>query len=139
MKQNSIASNRRIDYRIVLALATLVGVGFFLSVSAFTYRIGFPLDDAFIHQTYARSLALAFKSGIPVVQGLNVVGMVVDGVSDVITLQPEQIKPAPEFGATLDTRYLTGLGTVDQRMIILVDIERLLSSGDMELVDNVAA
>ncbi|MBI4938785.1 MAG: chemotaxis protein CheW [Nitrosomonadales bacterium] len=69
----------------------------------------------------------------------RVVGMVVDGVSDVITLAPEQIKPAPEFGATLDTRYLTGLGTVDARMIILVDIERLMSSRDMELVDGVAA
>ena len=68
----------------------------------------------------------------------RVVGMVVDGVSDVITLTPEQIKPAPEFGATLDTRYLTGLGTVDQRMIILVDIERLLSSTDMELVESAA-
>jgi purine-binding chemotaxis protein CheW len=68
----------------------------------------------------------------------RVVGMVVDGVSDVITLAPEQVKPAPEFGATLDTRYLTGLGTVDARMIILVDIERLMSSRDMALVDGVA-
>ena len=64
----------------------------------------------------------------------RVVGMVVDGVSDVITLKPEQIKPAPEFGASLDTRYLLGLGTVDERMIILVDIERLMTSRDMELI-----
>jgi len=69
----------------------------------------------------------------------RVVGMVVDGVSDVIALTPEQIKPAPQFGATLDTRYLMGLGTVDERMLILVDIEKLMSSSDMELVDKIAA
>jgi len=69
----------------------------------------------------------------------RVVGMVVDGVSDVIALTPEQIKIAPQFGATLDTQYLMGLGTVDERMLILVDIEKLMSSSDMELVDKIAA
>ncbi len=66
----------------------------------------------------------------------RVVGMVVDGVSDVITLKPEQIKPAPEFGAGLDTKYLLGLGTVDERMIILVDIGKLMTSRDMELIES---
>ena len=66
----------------------------------------------------------------------RVVGMVVDGVSDVITLKSNQVKPAPEFGAGLDTHYLQGLGTVDERMIILVDIEKLMNSKDMELIDS---
>src|SRR5512147_1394965 len=65
----------------------------------------------------------------------RVVGIVVDGVSDVIALTPDQIKPSPEFSTTLDTQYITGLGTVDDRMIILMDIERLLSSKDMELFE----
>ena len=65
----------------------------------------------------------------------RVVGMVVDGVSDVTTLKPEEIRPAPEFGSGLDVQYLQGLGTVDDRMIILVDIENLMSSRDMELVE----
>jgi purine-binding chemotaxis protein CheW len=69
----------------------------------------------------------------------RVVGMVVDGVSDVITLKAEQIKPAPEFGASLDTKYLLGLGTIDERMIILVDIERLMTSRDMELIESAKA
>jgi len=69
----------------------------------------------------------------------RVVGMVVDGVSDVIALTPEQIKIAPQFGATLDTKYLMGLGTVEERMLILVDIEKLMNSSDMELVDKIAA
>jgi purine-binding chemotaxis protein CheW len=66
----------------------------------------------------------------------RVVGMVVDGVSDVITLKAEQIKPPPEFGSSLDTRYLQGLGTVDDRMLILVDIEKLMTSRELELVET---
>ena len=66
----------------------------------------------------------------------RVVGMVVDGVSDVLTLSAEQIRPAPEFGASLDTQYIIGLGTVDERMLILMDIERLMTSSDMALTDQ---
>jgi purine-binding chemotaxis protein CheW len=66
----------------------------------------------------------------------RVVGMVVDGVSDVTTLKADEIKPPPEFGSGLDTQYLQGLGTVDERMIILVDIEKLMSSRDMELIET---
>ena len=66
----------------------------------------------------------------------RVVGMVVDGVSDVITLTSEQIKAAPEFSAAMDTRYIVGLGAVDERMIILVDIEQLISAPEMDLVDG---
>jgi purine-binding chemotaxis protein CheW len=69
----------------------------------------------------------------------RVIGMVVDGVSDVISLTPEQIHPKPEFGSSLDTQYLTGLGTVNERMIILVDIERLMSAKDMALIEKAAA
>jgi purine-binding chemotaxis protein CheW len=68
----------------------------------------------------------------------RVVGMVVDGVSDVISLMPEQMRAAPEFSSTFDTRYITGLGTVDERMLILVDIDKLMSSSDMGLLDEAA-
>ncbi|MGE4337529.1 MAG: chemotaxis protein CheW, partial [Pigmentiphaga sp.] len=71
--------------------------------------------------------------------GGRIVGIVVDGVSDVLMLDREQIRPAPEFGSTLSTEYLTGLGTIDGRMLILVDIEKLMTSEEMALVDRVAA
>ena len=69
----------------------------------------------------------------------RVIGMVVDGVSDVVALTPEQIRATPEFGSSLDTQYLIGMGTVDKRMIILIDIERLMSSKEMELIAKASA
>jgi purine-binding chemotaxis protein CheW len=71
--------------------------------------------------------------------GGRVVGMVVDSVSDVITLTAQQIKPAPEMGSSLDTDYLIGLGTLEERMLILVDIDKLMSSDEMDLIDKIAA
>jgi purine-binding chemotaxis protein CheW len=68
----------------------------------------------------------------------RVVGVVVDGVSDVVTLSADQVKPAPELG-TLDTKFVTGMGTLDDRMLIMVDIEKLLSSADMALFERIAA
>jgi len=69
----------------------------------------------------------------------RVVGIVVDSVSDVLSLTAEQIKAAPALSASLDTHYIMGLGTVDERMLILVDIEKLMSSNEMALVDEVAS
>jgi len=71
--------------------------------------------------------------------GKHVMGMVVDSVSDVTTLTQEQIKPAPDMGTTLDTNYLLGLGTLDGRMLILVDIEKLMSSTELMLIEKIAA
>jgi purine-binding chemotaxis protein CheW len=68
----------------------------------------------------------------------RVVGMVVDSVSDVIQLSGEQIRPAPDFSSTFDTKYITGLGTIDERMLILVDIEKLMSGQDMALIESSA-
>lgn len=65
----------------------------------------------------------------------RVVGVVVDGVSDVLMLRPSQISAAPQFGTAFSTEYLTGIGTVGERMLILVDIEKLMSSSEMALVE----
>ncbi len=92
-------------------------------------RIRFNLGDA----TYDQ-----FTVVIILNIGSRVVGMVVDSVSDVTTLLPAQIRPAPEMGSTFDTDYLIGLGTVDERMLILVDIDKLMSSADMGLIDQLA-
>ena len=69
----------------------------------------------------------------------RIVGMVVDSVSDVITLNATQIKPPPEMGTAFSTEYLIGLGTLDDRMLILIDIDKLMSSSEMGLIDKAAA
>ena len=66
----------------------------------------------------------------------RVVGVVVDGVSDVITLGAAQIKPAPSLGTGADTRHIIGFGTLDERMRILMDVEKLMAGPDMGLVDK---
>jgi len=68
--------------------------------------------------------------------GNRIVGMVVDGVSDVITLKPDQLRPVPEFNATIDSDHLLAIGAVEDRMLILVDIEKLMSSADMGLIEQ---
>jgi purine-binding chemotaxis protein CheW len=70
--------------------------------------------------------------------GTRVVGIVVDSVSDVTMVRQDQIRPAPEFAATVDAKYINGLTTLGDRMLIVVDIERLMLSSDMALVDDAA-
>ncbi|RJX30840.1 MAG: chemotaxis protein CheW [Oxalobacter sp.] len=92
-------------------------------------------------------MRIKFNLGIPVYDQFTVViilnvtgrvvGMVVDSVSDVTTLTPDQIRPAPEMGTVFNSNYLTGLGTIDNRMLILVDIDKLMSGPDMGLMDTV--
>jgi len=69
------------------------------------------------------------------------VGMVVDSVSDVLELGAGQIKAAPEFNGAIDANYITGLGTAKtgdvERMLILMDIEALMTSPEMGLMDTV--
>ena len=70
--------------------------------------------------------------------GRRVIGIVVDSVSDVMSLAADAISAAPEF-AMFDTEFLLGLASVEGRMLILLDIERLMSSADMALIDETGA
>lgn len=63
--------------------------------------------------------------------GKATVGMVVDSVSDVSNLSSDQIRPAPDLGAAVSADYLLGLCTLGERMLILVDIGRLISSSEL--------
>jgi purine-binding chemotaxis protein CheW len=86
------------------------------------------------------NLAQADYGATTVVIVLNiagrVIGMVVDAVSDVITLTAEQMRPVPEFNAAIDSDHLLAIGTVAERMLILVDIEQLMTSPDLGLVNS---
>lgn len=65
----------------------------------------------------------------------RMVGIVVDGVSDVISLSREERRPPPEFGVAFDSRFLVGLAKVHDHMVILVNIEALITSQELGLVD----
>ena len=62
-------------------------------------------------------------------------GIVVDGVSDVMDLKEDQLRDVPSLVTSIDTKYIVGLATVEQQMLILVDIEQLMSSQEMALID----
>ena len=64
----------------------------------------------------------------------RIMGMVVDGVSDVISLKPDQLRPTPDFSTTIGEDHVLAIGSIEDRMLILLDIEKLMSSADMGLV-----
>ncbi|MBT1065303.1 chemotaxis protein CheW [Bowmanella sp. Y26] len=66
----------------------------------------------------------------------RIVGVVVDGVSDVINLSDDEIRPPPEFGVAFDSQYLVGLAAVDEQLVILVNIEKLISSDELGLFEQ---
>lgn len=68
----------------------------------------------------------------------RIVGIVVDGVSDVLHLGANEIRPVPDIVSGIDTRYIIGLARIEDRMLILVDIEQLMDSHEMALFESAA-
>ena len=68
--------------------------------------------------------------------GSRVVGIVVDAVSDVITLTPQQLRPVPQFNSTIASDHILAIGAVEDRMLILIDIEKLMTSSEMGLIEQ---
>jgi purine-binding chemotaxis protein CheW len=68
----------------------------------------------------------------------RVIGAVVDAVSDVCELGGDQIKPAPTLNTAVDMSFITGIANVGERMLILMDIEALMSASDMGLIEAAA-
>jgi purine-binding chemotaxis protein CheW len=66
------------------------------------------------------------------------IGIVVDAVSDVVQLAAGEVKAAPALGAVVDGSFLAGLATQNERMILLLDIEKFLSSAELNLVNQAA-
>ena len=92
-------------------------------------------------------MRIKFNLGEPTYDALTVViilnisnrimGIVVDSVTDVTMLSHDQIKPPPEkLGSAFNADYLMGLGVIDERMLILIDIDKLMSSDEMGLIDS---
>jgi purine-binding chemotaxis protein CheW len=94
-------------------------------------------------------LRIKFGLATPIYNSLTVViilkvanrimGIVVDSVSDVLPLKNEEISPAPEFNSRIQASFIRGLATVQERMLILMDIEGLMASDEMALIEREAA
>jgi purine-binding chemotaxis protein CheW len=91
-------------------------------------RLKFNLDSA-SYDSFTVVIVLNIAS--------RIVGMVVDAVSDVITLTPDQLRPVPEFNSAIASDHLLAVGAIDERMLILIDIEKLMSGAEMGLVNTV--
>lgn len=98
-----------------------------------------PIVD--LRQRFGLDSRAAGQSGVVIVLNIagRVIGMVVDSVSDVVSLSADEIRPAPSMGTGPDTDFLLGIGTIDDRMLILLDIERMMSSQELGLVERPAA
>jgi purine-binding chemotaxis protein CheW len=94
-----------------------------------------PIIDLRIKFDFERAEYNEFTVVIILNVGARVVGIVVDGVSDVITLASAQIKPAPSLGINADTSHIIGFGTLDERMRILMDVEKLMADADLGAVE----
>lgn len=114
--------------RIPQAPAYVLGVlnlrGAIVPVIDMRQRFGLPREE------YTASTVTV----IVAVGGRNF-GVVVDGVSDVLDVAPADIRPVPDMGTTVDTEYLKGLTAVDERMVLLLDVDKLLQPQDAQMLE----
>jgi purine-binding chemotaxis protein CheW len=95
-----------------------------------------PIVDMRLKFNCARAEYDSFTVVIVLNLRSRVVGIVVDSVSDVMELPPESLRPAPDVESVIDSASVLGLGSLGDRMLILLDIERLMASPDMGLVSD---
>ena len=66
-------------------------------------------------------------------------GLIVDDVYEVVEIAKEEIEPPPEFGPNIDTDFILGVGKLNQKVVILLNVDKVLSVGEVSLVDQVAS
>ena len=69
----------------------------------------------------------------------HLMGVVVDAVSDVLNIEPDNIKTAPSFGAKINTKYIKGMVMVDDRMVILLDTDKLLDQDELAALESMSS
>lgn len=94
-----------------------------------------PIIDLRLKLKLAQAEYDAFTVVIVLNLGARILGMVVDAVSDVVSLTPEQLRPVPDIGGALRGEHLLAIGALDQRMLILVDIAKLLCGAEIGLAE----
>ncbi|MGB3727373.1 MAG: chemotaxis protein CheW [Glaciecola sp.] len=95
-----------------------------------------PIVDLRLKFNVGEATYNEFTIVIMLMVGERIVGIVVDEVSDVIKVSDGEIKAPPEFGVAFDSAYLHGLTSINEQMIILVNIQKLISSDELGLLDK---
>lgn len=72
-------------------------------------------------------------------ESTSTIGIVVDTVSDVLDVKQNNIKESPDFGSKIDTRYINGMATIDERMVILLDTDKLLNPEEFSAIENITS
>ncbi|MDM8568081.1 chemotaxis protein CheW [Thiotrichales bacterium HSG1] len=97
-------------------------------------RLRFNLD----FQTYGSMTVVVVVNVISSNNKERIMGVVVDGVSDVYDVTETEIKPPPDFGSVISTEFVKGLTTVSDKMVIVLDIDKLLNSDELAIIDGLS-
>ncbi|MDH5766117.1 MAG: chemotaxis protein CheW [Gammaproteobacteria bacterium] len=97
-------------------------------------RIRFGLED-YDYTPTTVIIVLSVESS----DGSHVMGVVVDAVSDVLNIDTDSIKDPPNFGSKINTKYMSGMVMVEEQMVILLNVDKLLDQEELAIIDNVAS
>ncbi|HHB91820.1 MAG TPA: chemotaxis protein CheW [Thioploca sp.] len=97
-------------------------------------RLRFNLD----YQEYGSMTVVVVVNVISQNGKERIMGIVVDGVSDVYDVTETEIKPPPDFGSVISTEFVKGLATVSDKMVIVLDIDKLLNSDELAIIDGLS-
>ena len=70
--------------------------------------------------------------------GAITMGILVDEVSEVVDIDADQLEPPPSFGATIDTAFILAMGKLEKNVVVLLDVDKVLTSGEMAMVNKIA-
>lgn len=90
-----------------------------------------------LEQVEYSAVTVIIVLSVMTVAGERVIGIVVDGVSDVLDVTPQDIKPAPDFGTRIRTEFINGLATVGELMVMLLDVDKLLTETELSEMETV--
>jgi len=96
-------------------------------------RLRFNLEKKEYDATTVVIVLNVERDGLPT----RIMGVVVDAVSDVYNVPEGDIKPSPDFGTAVDTEFVTGLATVGETMVIVLNIDYMLNSAELEVLNKV--
>ena len=94
-------------------------------------RMRFDLENA----EYT-ALTVIIVLSVRTEDGERIIGVVVDSVSDVLNVRQEEIKPTPDFGSGIDTDFLDGLATAGDNMVMLLDVDKMMSSDELNKLNS---